>query len=327
MSSTLRCLWVLFAMMTLLTAAAAAEPVERELHIVVEVDGQQSWQGTGQFAGEHTLATTSQTYEVTVTLRSDGGLYALNLLDPDRKKRLKAKTIHLARKALRTAQGAGASLPVTPAQRRELTQRMRQERNACNVNSACRHEVSLRYAAIFAAMQYPQALKGDAGPGRYGYFEPYPGCASHWRVDMSLTIEGVRNDHPYREQHSAHDQASDDGGVPLCQRYLAVIDTQDSEQPLYLENFFVPSATGETVILRGDAEPQHSTETQPMPSAVLSWVTAQLKHAPASGTITGSVPLILQLNGISTRLGKLQGQAQVKLTWRFLPAGSSAPSS
>lgn len=316
----LRCALAAFAAAVSLPALAAAEPVKRELYVLVEFDAQQSWAVDGEYPGQ-SEASSSQTYEVRLTLRSDGHLYTANLLDPDLTARLKAKTVHLARKALRDLAAQGKSLGELDQQ--ALTRRMQEEQVACGGDAQCRHALMQRYVAIFAALQYPEALKPDREGGRYRYFEPYAGCESHWKVRMTLDIEGSRAGVPFTEHHAATSSGSDDEGVALCERYLAVIDSQDQDQPLYLENFFLPSATGLTTVEKA-GEVSRSTETQPMPSAVLDWVTAQLKHAPVKGHAAATVPLPLPLNGVSVGLGSATGTADVELTWHFLPAEDGA---
>lgn len=312
--------FALAALAAVVSLPAAAEPVTRELYVLVEFDAQQQWAGEGEYPGEY-QATSTQSYEVRLTLQSDGHLYAANLLDPDLTARLKAKTVHLARKALRKLEAQGNKVPQMNQQ--ALSRGMRQEQIACGGDPKCRHEVMQRYVALFAAMQYPEALEADGEGGRYRYFEPYAGCESHWKVQMRLDIEGTRAGVPFAEHHAATDSGSTDDGIALCQRYLAVIDTQDTDQPLYLENFFLPSASGQTTTEVG-GEVSRRTESQPMPSAVLSWVTAQLKHAPAQGHLTASVPLPLPLNGVSVGLGTAAGTAEVELTWHFVPAEDGA---
>lgn len=303
-----------------------ADTQVRALHIVVEFDAQQTWQSdTKEYGKEHSEATTHQRYELTTHLRSDNIPHSRNLLDRDLKTRLKAKTIHLASQAKRRLAAAGKpiNIPHTEAEKSALAQRMQEDQFACHGDEVCRRGVMELYTALFAAAQYPNAGKKDTGKVNFLYFEPFSKCSNMTRVTMQMSIKGRhynKGKHevvPFTEQRSA-DSENTPEDVPLCEHYLAVIDTQDVAQPMYLENVYLPSAIGETVHTElGNT--QRATESQPMNADVLGWVTQQLRHAPASGSVQGTVKLDTPLSGISEDSGGSEGTAQVKLTWSFLP--------
>ena len=308
------------------TFASSAQTLERELSVVVEFDAERNWTSqTEERGNEHSTASSTQRYELKTRLQAEPTLYSRNLLDPDQEKRLRAKTIYLARQAKQKLEAAGKPvvIPQTPKQKQDLARQMQQEQFACGGDAECRRNTNTLYAAVFAAAQYPEAFAEDTGPKRYRYYEPASDCNAYSRVTMELNIEGEHYNKsekevvPFTEQRQADtENPSDD--VPLCQRYLAVIDTQDEAQPLYLENFYLPSATGETVLTE-NGETQRKTERQPMATNVLGWINTQLKHAPESGSLEEKIPLVQPLNGISEVSGTSTGSANVKMTWSFTP--------
>lgn len=310
-------------------SASFADTLKRELHVVVEIDAEQSWvSDTKEFGQQHYNATSQQRYELRTPLQADSQLQVLNLLDPDQKTRLKAKTIHLARQAKKKLAAAGKpiDIPQTPEEKSALTRRMQEEQYACQGDSECRQDSMMLYAAVFAAIEYPEAAQDPVGEGRYLYYEPASGCDAYSKVSMQLSIKGnhwnkgEKRVVPFTQQRSAEVENPQDD-IALCKRYLAVIDTKASEKPLYSENFYLPSAVGETV---SDelGETMTKQERQPMIGDVLAWVTQQLKHAEKSGQTTAQVRLLQPLSGISEQSGTIEGKADVKLSWEFLEPGA-----
>lgn len=302
-----------------------ADPEWRELYIKVTFNARQEWLSeTEEYGKQHSTATTEQTYELRTRLRSNGIAYKRNILHLDREKRLEAKTIHLAREAVEKIrdQGGNVVLPTTPEAKQRLSRQLKKEEAECGADMSCRMGVQMHYAQLMAAAEYPQALKEPPGGGQFLYFEPYEGCPVETRVTMEMNTEGVHWHEgedklvPFKEARSA-DVRNAKGEVPLCERYLAVLDTGDDTDPMYLENFFLPSVKGETAVTEL-GRTQTKTENQPQPHSVLSWVTQQLRHAPASGSVEDTIRIVGPLNGISRQMGDYtESTASVKLTWHF----------
>ncbi|MGQ0622535.1 MAG: hypothetical protein ACT4QA_21950 [Panacagrimonas sp.] len=312
--------------------AAQAAVIEREFHFVATIEATQDWKKNDpEHPGDQwSKGTTKQRYELTTRLRSEGKLELRNLLDPDIEARMEAKTIWLARQAKKMLSKPGQpfKLPKTEQETQALTMRMREDLSLCDGQPACRQEKELYYAAIFAAMQYPEAMEEDTEPGRYLYFLPYKGCPEASRVTLTMAIDGVRYNKdankflPFSERHDA-DSVNASDGLALCAHMAAVIDTQDPEKPMWQETVFVPRPEGMTVYTEND-HTSREQQSQPVVTAVIDWMGHTLRHAPASGEASATLPLALPLNQNATWLGLWTGSAHVQMQWSFkeVPAKS-----
>lgn len=305
--------------------AVRAAPIERELHVVATVEATQEWKKNDpKYPGDQwSKGSTTQRYEITTRLRSDGKLEVRNLLDPDLKVRLEAKTIQLARQAKKQLEESGKpfKLPSTPEERAAFTRQMNAEVMACNGEAVCSYEKQMQYAALMAAIDYPEALEEDTEPGRYQYFLPFKGCPQKSRVTLSMSIEGVRYNKdsdkfiPFKERRSA-DTVDATLGRSMCSHLLAVIDTQDPGKPMYQETILIPRPVGVTEYTENN-HTSREEQPQPMPTAVLDWMTDVLRHAKTEGTLSTTLPLVLPLNENATWLGVWTGNAKVTMQWSF----------
>lgn len=310
-------------------------PIERELHIVATIEATQTWKKNDpKYPGEQwSKGTSTQRYEMRTRLRSEGKLEVRNLLDPDIAARMEAKTIYLARQAKKMLEKPGQSfkLPKTDQEIAALTMRMREELSLCDGQPACRQEKEFYYAAIFAAMQYPEAMEEDTDPGRYLYFMPFKGCLDKSRVTLAIAIDGVRYNKdadkflPFSERHDA-DTVDASDGLPLCMHFTAVIDTQDAAKPMWQETIFVPRPEGMTVYTENNHTAREK-QPQPVLTAVIDWMGHVLRHAPASGRTSAALPLALPFNQNATWLGLWTGTANVTMEWSFreVPSASAVP--
>lgn len=308
-------------------------PIEREFHFVATIEATQDWKKNDpEHPGDqHSRGTSKQRYEVRTRLRSDGKLEVRNLLDPNLDARLEAKTIYLARQAKKLLDKPGQpfKLPVTEQEKAKFMQDVQIDLRSCNNEPNCYQEKQVYYAAIFAAMEYPEAMEEDTEPGRYLYFMPYKGCPEISRVTLTIAIDGVRYNKdankflPFSERHDA-DTVNASDGLTLCKHFTAVIDTQDPVKPMWQETIFVPRPEGLTV----HTENNHtSREQQPQPvlTAVIDWMGHALRNAPVSGKTSAALPLVLPLNQNATWLGLWTGTANVTLEWSFKDVAASAP--
>lgn len=313
-------------------AAKMSGPMDYRFDVVVTVDATQDWvKNDPKHPGEQfSKATGQQRWEVSTTLRSDGVLEVRDLLDHDLDTRLEAKIIRLARKARAAIEARGGKLvlPTTEAEKLALDRRFQVDIGKCKGVASCTSALNLEYAAVYAALEYPEALQEDEVPGQYLYFESFPGCPSRSRVQLTLAIDGKRWNKDvdkfvdFSERRSA-DTVDASDGLSLCSHFLIVLDTADSKRGMRVENVFIPRPVGITEYTeRGRT--QRTEESQPMPGAVMEWVDATLRQAPLSGTASADLPLSLSLNGISIWLGKWTGTAKATLIWRFMPVTPGA---
>lgn len=316
-------------------SALAATPIERELHIVATLEATQDWKKNDpEHPGEQwSKGSTTQRYEVRTRLRSDGQIELRHLLDPDLNTRLEAKTIHLARQAKKYLEKPGQpmKLPGTPEEKAVFMREMNSRLLACNAEPVCYQDTTLQYAAIMAAIDNPGVLEPDTEPGRYLYFLPYKGCPDSSRITLTVAIDGVRYNKdvdkfiPFKERHSA-DTIDASDGLPLCAHFMAVMDTQDPDKPMWQETIFIPRPEGITEYTENN-HTSREKQYQPMPMEVIDWMNAQLRHARPEGEISATVPLVLPLNSNATWLGLWTGAARVNMKWSFreVPAASAAP--
>lgn len=323
-------LLALFALMA--SPCIYADAIVRDLHYLVTVDATQNWKKNDpEYPGEQwSKAWTKQTYELKTQLRSDGKLEVRNLLDPDLEARLEAKVVRLARQAKSKLDASGQpfTIPQTEAERSEFSKKMNAELLACNAEPTCYNDTMLTYAAIMAAVDYPEALEEETVPGQYLYFEPFHGCTESSRIQLKTEIEGIRYNKtsdkfvPFKETHEA-DTVNASDGLRLCGHFLAVIDTKAESKSMYQETIFVPRPEGLTTYTES-GHTSRTKEPQPMPMAVTDWMTERLRRAEPSGTDTVELPLVLPLNGNATWLGKWKGTAKVTMTWSFKNAPQPA---
>lgn len=326
---------VAMALATFISTAADAAPIDRRLHLVATVEATQTWKKNDpKYPGDqYSKGSTTQRYELTLDLRSDGRREVRNLLAHDLNERLEAKTIHLARQAKRSIEAKGGKLvlPETEAEQKAFDKRFQEAIYGCKGDAICNRDTNLQYAAILAARDYPEALEEDPEPGQYLYFLPFKGCTSRSRVTLKLAIDGVRYNKtsdkfvPFSERREA-DTVDASDGLPLCDHFTVVLDTADKVRGLLVENVHIPSPVGVTEFTES-GHTSRATEPQPMPTAALEWITATLRQAPERGTASATLPLSLPLNANSTWLGLFTGTAKVTLSWSFsaLPAAPARP--
>lgn len=311
---------------------ALAAPANYQLKLVATVEATQDWRKNDpKHPGKQwSKGSTQQRYEISTQVRTDGVSQVRNLLDPDVETRMEAKTIHLARQAKKAIEASGGRLilPKTPAQEAELAKRFQNEVMACKGDAQCNADLNLEYAAIYAAMAYPEAMEPDDEPGHYLYFAGFRGCPGRSRVQLTMNIAGERYNKTldrlvaFEEKRSADSIDASDGRA-LCSHFTIVLDPEDTSRPLWVENVHMPSPVGVTEFTESK-HTSRATEPQPMPTAALEWITETLRHAPASGKASATLPLPLSLNGNSTWLGLWTGSAKVTLEWSFLPVPAPA---
>lgn len=293
-----------------------AAPVDRRLDISVSLQGQQDWRNALQWS----KATTTQRYEYSTTLRSDGALEGANLLDMDLNTRLAIKTEYLRRKGAEKLKASGLD-PQSPQLQSDISRRLQGETLACKGDPVCLNQTNARYAEIMAAAVQPPQPELFEGEPRYQFFFGYPGCANriHAVHDYQATGEtayGRAKDKifPYALSMKGDTTGNASDQASMCTYFTVVLDTL--EQKMFVENVYIPVPRGKVV--RTEFEKTSTTEADlPAPEPLQGWMNSLLRHAPLSGTASASLPLNLPLDGNSTVLGDFTGAAQVSMKWSF----------
>jgi hypothetical protein len=305
----------------LFAGALAAAPVERKLDVAVTLDGQQDWRNVLQWS----KATTTQRYEISTTLRSDGKLEGANLLDPNLDRRLAIKTEYLRRQGMAKLKAAGLD-PKSPDLQRQIGDRAQKESFSCKGNPVCMGEVSGKYAELLAAALEPDNSALFEGEPRYLFFTGYPGCSNRIRAVNKNSTKGEtaygRNKDkifPYALEYDGDSTGSEQDRQSLCTLFTVVVDTK--EQKMFVENVYLPPSRGKVV--RTEFEKTQNTEADlPQPEGLQAWVNDTLRHSAFSGATNSVLNLNLPLDGNSTVLGSFTGKAKVTLNWALteLPA-------
>ena len=304
--------------------AAIAAPTERTLSLTITVDGQQDWRNVLQWS----KATTTQRYETSTSLRTDGKLEGANLLDPDLETRLAIKTEYLRRQGVEKLRRAGID-PKSPSLMSDLSRRAQQDNFNCKGESGCMSSVGLKYAELMAAAVEPDNSKIFNGEPRYLFFFGYPGCtnrirAAHQYKAAGETGYGRNKDKifPYALSYDGNSNGTVQEQQSLCASFTVVLDTL--EQKMFVENVLIPAAHGK--ITRTEFERTTTTEGElPIPAPLQGWVNETLRHAALTGSTQANLPLTMPLDGNSTVMGDFTGQAKTTLSWSFKDAGATAP--
>lgn len=301
----------------------AAAPIDRRLEISINVDGKQDWRNALQWS----KATTTQAYNFSTTLRSDGKLEGANLLDPNMERRMAIKTEYLRRKGAVLLKAAGFD-PAAPDIQRRVSEGMQKESFNCKGDTVCISGVGAKYASLMAAAVEPDNSKIFEGEPRYQFFSAYPGCDNKVHSVLKTSTAGEtgygRNKDkifPY-----AMEQSGDFRGNPvdlqsMCTYYLVVVDTK--EQKMFVENVFIPASSGK--VMRTEFGKTHTTEAElPIPAPLQGWVNETLRHNALSGSTSATLPLNMPLDGNSTVLGNFTGDAKVTVKWAWVPVAATS---
>lgn len=303
--------------------AAQAAPVDRKLDIVITVEGQQDWRNELQWS----KATTTQRYEISTTLRSDGTLEGANLLDLDTDRRLAIKTEYLRRQGVALLKAQGLD-PASPELQRSLSSGMQKESFACAGEAVCMSKVYAKYSTLMAAAMEPDnSALFEQGDKKYLFFSGYSGCVNRIRSVLTTHTEGetgIGRDkdriYPYKLDLQGDYDGSAADRQSLCTRFTVTLDTQLKK--LYVENIPIPSSRGKS--MRTEFGKTVTTEADLAPFADLQgWANALLRETTMDGKASATLPMTLPLDGNSTVLGNFTGLAKVSLQWSWSPVPAS----
>lgn len=305
------------------TATAMAAPVDRKLHISISVDGQQDWKNVAQWS----KATTTQSYDFSTTLRSDGKLHAANLLERDTELRLAIKSEYLRQQGTQKLRAMGID-PKSPTLVQELSARAQKASFDCQGEPVCMSGTGSRFAELMAAAVEPDNSHLFEGTPRYQFFFGEPGCSNTIRAVNKYeangeTGRGRKNDKlfPYRLSYDGDYAGSERERSSLCHFFTVVHDT--AEHKIMVENTYIPQARGR--ITRTEYGKTNTAEGDlPLPPPLQDWVNETLRHAAPAGEASAVLPLNLPLDGKSTVLGSFTGEARTTLKWSWTDPAAPA---
>lgn len=304
---------------------ASAAPIEKQFSMVLSVVGDQTWKNELQWS----KGNTEQRYEIETRLRSDGLLYAENLLEPDPQKRMGIKAEYLTLRGLRALKREnGGKLPTDPKQLEDFANNAQAAVLHCQDDQDCSNVVSERFAAIGALQQnsveeLEAYLKENETPvnGRYLYFFGYAGCPTTLRLQYRSHVEGAQAFDkkkeklvPFRTDRSADMPGTAEEKATVCKRYVATIDSKTGE--VFLENAYIPTAVGTTTSTLGEIT-SRKQDSFPVPVQALDWTSAQLRRTKDNGSASQDFRFTRPMDGNATLLGVVDGTLKANLSWSF----------
>lgn len=304
--------------------AASAAGVERELSIQLVVEGNQSWRNALQWS----KSTTRQRYELTTRLRSDGRLYAENLLDPDMEKRVRIKGEYYTYQGLLQLKRENSGrLPVAGALSTEISAESLKSNPGCIPGVDCPGASPERFTAIAALQDNASAelekfMKSYETPGGHWlYFMGYAGCPNRLQLSYQAHFAGEQAfDHdkkrlqPFAMDWTAESQGTAEEQKSLCQRYVITLNTATGE--MNIENAFIPSPHGISARKTGSGIDRRDADLPP-PYEVMRWTDELLHKARETGSQNATLKLTHSLDGNASVLGLFDGAAKVSLVWSF----------
>ncbi|WP_411888103.1 hypothetical protein [Hydrocarboniphaga effusa] len=315
---------VLAVAMLLVSSDAWSGVAERTLSLELTVDATQDWRNELQWS----KAQTRQHYRISTRLRSDGRLYADNLLDPDPARRLDIKQdFYTYQGLLELKREFGGRLPDASQVKAEISSATLIGSEACVPGTACPSSSPQRYTAIAALQsntrqQLESFMQSYEKPGgRWLYFTGYAGCPNQIDLQYRAHFAGQqafdhkrKNLQPFEMDRQATTQGSEEDKRRLCDRFVITYDTRAGQ--MYLENVYWPALIGTSQRKTNRGIEQSQVELSP-PTEVMGWASAQLEKALPSGRRQAPLRLTLPLDGNSTVLGQFDGPAMVSLSWDF----------
>lgn len=313
--------WLLLALSPAWASLAVADPVVRTLEIRLEIDAAQDWKNDPQWG----KSTSKQRYVLSSQLRSDGRLYADNLLDPDPGARMKIKSDWYLYQGLSELKGEnGGTLPEPGGERTEISSRtlgMSGGMVSPEMASLSPHRLS----ALQALKDTPRAQleafmsRYEQPGGRWMVFEGFQGCANQLQLEYHAQFEGDvakkrGRQAPFSMEWDAETRGTSEEQASLCRRYVATY--EPATDTLILENLYLPAPRGISVRHHFGRTERVEREFPP-PYQVMRWADDQLKQAHSSGSRSATLPLTAALDGNDAALGSFTGTAKVSMEWSF----------
>lgn len=313
--------------------ASAGVPVDRKLTVNITVDGKQEWKNVLQWS----KATTTQSYDFSVTLRSDGRVFAPNYLDPDVDTRMAVKTEYMRQQGMARLKAMGVD-PKSPTLMQELSNKAQKANFDCKGDSVCLSTTGSNFAELMAAAVEPDNSALFEGEPRYQYFFGFPTCrntvhAKHEYSAAGETAYGRNKDHiyPFALTYSGDSTGTPQENQSMCLNYTVVVDTLENK--MYVENVYIPGAHGKVSRTEFEKTRVEENKELPVPGPLQAFVNENMRHSNFTGTANTTLPLNLPLDGNATVLGAWTGEAKTTLKWAWTdvsgkpvgPATAAAP--
>ena len=297
--------------------ASAGVPVDRKLSVHITVDGKQDWKNVLQWS----KATTTQSYDFSTVLRSDGRLFAANLLDPDVNMRMAIKTEYLRQQGMARLKAMGVD-PKSPTLMQDLSTKAQKANYDCKGESICLSNTGTKFAELMAAAVEPDNSALFEGDPRYQFFFGFPSCANtiHARHQYSATGEtayGRKKDHiyPFALTYSGDSTGTPDEKQSMCLFFTVVVDTLENK--MFVENVYLPAAWGKVSRTEFEKTRVEDNKELAVPGPLQGFVNENMRHSNFTGDTSGVLKLNLPLDGNATVLGAWTGEAKTTLKWAW----------
>jgi hypothetical protein len=306
---------VIAACAALAPAMAIGAPKRARLTVEVKIEGTERVVGTG---ADQTSSKFREGYALVTYLRADGELEQFNPKDPQYAQKMMGLSRGVQAK-VNKAQGKAPSKKMTQQQIQDYVQK---KQVACGADQNCLMKLALEAQELIANMDTGAgadsslAYTGDEPPRFLSYFG-FDNCGAKVHTYVDRTITGTLGDTsgavPYTIKETVnYDNNPTELGL-ICNLHQAVLDTQEGS--IYTDGAIAPHYKG-TTVMTSRGKTTQSTATEFGHGEPMTWISEQLRHAPASGHRTTTLKLT-QNQGAAIHSGKFSGQAVIDLTWRF----------
>jgi hypothetical protein len=223
------------------------------------------------------------------------------------------------------------------AQQQALGLQMQKGQAACHGDVNCLTKLAQQYAQQSAAITYPTNTPASndaellreptAADYRFLSYFGYDGCPTEIQIKINNSGSGAFADVngmvPFTDVEQADTRGTDNDRKMQCLHQTTVYDTK--ERKIYTDGFGPPAVRGLYLHHEGGRpEVRNNNEEVSGASEALDWVSKQLRIAPASGTLTTTLPAPARpLVGVATSGAKFSGQLKVALSWKFEPGALS----
>ncbi len=311
------------AFFAIFAATQAVADQSRTLTIDVQVKGEEAWQENGSWE----KGVINESFSVTTTLTSDGGMSAVNILDPkstqaaqDRSNQQRERTAQIQQRQ-KSLEAAGG-MPSAQAQQ-EMNATIMQAYQRCKGNENCIREAVMKSSPHLMTpppgiTMAPGAALGNVPEAQdakeiYQQWLSADGCAGTFKAFREDISNGMITDvggaRPRKFEIRMNDGGEREG---LCHSYaMTTVDTE--KKLLFVESFALPQAqakrtsTGTGVL--------GAQTTAAIPGDILAWVNKSLRGVPLSGTKSETITLKNPV--VVSPWKNYSGKATVTISWSF----------